>query len=69
MEKIGFFAVQKGNDIHIIYDATKCLLDAALWCPSFYLPEIDSVLQHAYSYTWFGDIDIWEMLLNYMLDD
>ena len=65
----GFFAVPKaGSDIRIVYDATKCGLNAALWSPNFFLPTVDSILRNAGSTTWFGDIDLGEMFLNYTLD-
>ena len=66
----GFFAVPKGdNDIRIVYDASKCGLNDALWCPNFFLPTIDSVLRNASADTWFGDIDLGEMFLNFQLDE
>ena len=66
----GFFAVPKGeDDIRIVYDASKCGLNDALWCPNFFLPSIDSVLRNAGSETWFGDIDLGEMFLNFQLDE
>ena len=66
----GFFAVPKGeDDIRIVYDASACGLNDALWCPNFFLPTIDSVLRNAGSETWFGDIDLGEMFLNFQLDE
>ena len=66
----GFFAVPKGeDDIRIVYDATACGLNNALWAPNFALPTIDSVLRNADSRTWFSDIDLGEMFLNYFLDE
>ena len=66
----GFFAVPKGeDDIRIVYDATACGLNTALWAPNFALPTIDSVLRNADSRTWFSDIDLGEMFLNYFLDE
>lgn len=66
----GFFAVPKGEgDIRMVYDATKCGLNAALWSPSFGLPTIDSVLRNSDASSWFGDIDLGEMFLNYFLDE
>ena len=66
----GFFAVPKGeSDIRMVYDATKCGLNAALWAPNFGLPTIDTVLRNADNQTWFGDIDLGEMFLNYFLDE
>jgi hypothetical protein len=65
----GFFAVPKAQtDIRVVYDATKCGLNSALWSPNFWLPTIDSVLRNARSTTWFADIDLGEMFLNYPLD-
>ena len=66
----GFFAVPKGeDDIRIVYDASVCGLNDALWCPNCFLPTIDSVLRNAGSETWFGDIDLGEMFLNFQLDE
>jgi hypothetical protein len=65
----GFFAVPKaGTDIRIVYDATQCGLNEALWAPNFFLPTVDSILRNAACGTWFGDIDLGEMFLNYALD-
>ena len=64
-----FFAVSKGDgDIRIVYDATKSGLNEALWAPNFPLPNATSVLRNVGSGTNFGDIDLGEMFLNYMLD-
>lgn len=65
----GFFAVPKGvDDIRIVYDATKSGLNKAVWSPNFFLPTMTSVLNHADDQTWYGDIDIGEMFLNYFMD-
>lgn len=65
----GFFAVPKGlNDIRIVYDASKSGLNEAIWSPNFFLPTISSVLGQADDSTYFGDIDLGEMFLNYFLD-
>jgi hypothetical protein len=65
----GFFAVPKAIiDIRVVYDATQCGLNDALWAPNFFLPTVDSILRNASSSTWFGDIDLGEMFLNYALD-
>ena len=53
----------------MVYDATKCGLNDALWTPNFFLPIIDSILCNADADTWFGDIDLGEMFLNYWLDE
>jgi hypothetical protein len=64
------FSVPKGvDDIRMVYDATKSLLNAVLWAPNFPLPTIDTVLNNATMSTWFGDLDLGEMFLNYFLDE
>ena len=65
-----FFAVLKGEDnIRIVYDATKSLLNESIWAPNFFLPAVDSVLRNAETTTWYGDIDLGEMFLNNFLDE
>ena len=65
-----FFAVLKGlTDIRIVYDASKSGLNENIWAPNFFLPTVDSVLRNADTNTWFGDIDLGEMFLNYFLDE
>jgi hypothetical protein len=64
-----FFAVPKGvGDIRGVYDATKSGLNKAIWAPNFCLPNIASVLHNSDDKTFYGDIDIGEMFLNYFLD-
>jgi hypothetical protein len=64
-----FFAVPKGvGDIRVVYDATKSGLNKAIWTPNFGLPNIGSVLHNSDDRTFYGDIDIGEMFLNYFLD-
>ena len=64
----GSFPVPKGdNDIRMVYDATKCGLNSALWAPNFFLPTIDTTLWHADECSWFGDIDLGEQFLNFSL--
>ena len=64
-----FFDVPKGDsNIRMVYDATKCGLNAVLWTPKFFLPTIDSILSNTDDETWFGDIDLGEMFLNDWLD-
>jgi hypothetical protein len=65
-----YFAVPKAlTDIRVVYDATACGLNDALWAPNFFLPTVDSILRNASSSSWFGDIDLGEMFLNYPLDE
>jgi len=64
-----FFAVPKaGTDIRVVYDATQYGLNDALWAPNFFLPTVDSILRNACGSTWFEDIDLGKMFLNYALD-
>jgi len=64
-----FFAVPKaGTGIRVVYDATQCGLNDALWAPNFFLPMVDSILRNACRSTWFGDINLGGMFLNYALD-
>lgn len=66
----GYFAVPKaGTDIRVVYDTTKCGLNIAVWAPNFFLPTVDSILRYACSLTWFGNIDLGVMFLNYFLDE
>ena len=48
-------------DIRVVYDATQCALNGALWAPNFLVPKFDSIQQDASSTTWFGGIDLGEM--------
>lgn len=64
-----FFCVPKGeSDIRIVYDMTKCGLNAPLWSPRFYLPTPDAVFDAIEYSSWMGDIDQGEMFLNYPAD-
>lgn len=56
------------TDIRVVYDATQCGLNDCLWKPNFFLPTVDSILRNASSSSWFGDIDLGKMFLNYALD-
>ena len=65
-----FFQVPKGvDDIRMVYDLTKCGLNAALWAPSFWMPTVDNVVDCVTDTGWFGDVDAGEMFLNYILDE
>ena len=57
------------DDIQIIYDTTACGLNAALWASYFVLPTIKLVLHNLDSRTWFSDIELGKMFLNYFLDE
>ena len=62
------FSVEKGEDIRMVYDATKSLLNEACWAPNFMLPTIDSVTDCATSSSYFGDVDAAEMFLTFPLN-
>ena len=64
---MNYFSVKKGDDIRMVYDATKCLLNDACWAPNFMLPTIDNVVDCATSSSFFADIDAAEMFLSYPL--
>jgi len=65
----GFFCAPKGlTDIRIVYDMTKCGLNAALWSPRFYLPTPDSVFDSIEYQSWMADTDQGEIFLNYFAD-
>ena len=64
-----FFCIPKGDqDVRIVYDMTKCSLNACLWSPRFYMPTPDSVFDAIEYESWMGDIDQGEMFLNYPVD-
>ena len=69
MSLVNYFAVPKGlTDIRMVYDGTKSKLNAAVWAPNFFLPSVDSVLCFCDASTWFADLDLGEMFLNYFMD-
>jgi len=66
---INYFAVPKGEgDIRVVYDGTKCGLNQCVWAPNFFLPSVDSLLMKVSKRTWFSDMDLGEMFLNFYLD-
>lgn len=66
---INYFAVPKGvDDIRVVYDGTKSGLTDAVWVPNFYMPSIDSLLMYCSAATWYSDMDLGEMFLNYFMD-
>jgi hypothetical protein len=65
---INCFAVDKGiDDIRLVYDGTKSLLNLATWAPNFFLPSVDSMLMSVTTESWFADLDLGEMFLNYFM--
>ena len=65
----GYFGVLKGlADIRVVFDASKFLLNQALWAPNFVPPTIFTVLRGVGEGSWFGDGDFGEIVLNLFLD-
>eukprot|EP00957_Ditylum_brightwellii_P207530 15353400-Ditylum_brightwellii.AAC.1 len=66
---MGYFAVVKSkDDIRMVYNATKCKLNEAVWSPNSGLPTVSSVAHLIKSNTCLGNTDTGEMFLNYLLD-
>ena len=64
-----YFPVPKGeNDRRMVYDLTESGLNAALWAPRFWMPTMLNVVDCATHASWFGDVDVGEMFLNFSLD-
>ena len=64
-----YFAVPKGdNDIRMVYDLTASGFNDALWAPRFWMPSILNVVDCATDASWYGDVDVGEMFLNFPLD-
>jgi hypothetical protein len=64
-----YFPVPKGeSDIRLVYDMSASGLNAVLWVPGFWLPSIYNVMDSCTHLSWFGDVDIGEMFLNFPLD-
>jgi len=67
---LNYFGVPKGEtDIHMVFDGTKCELNAVLWTPNFFLATIESVMMNADAETWMGELDLGEMFLSFWLDE
>ena len=63
-----YFDVEKGaDDIRMVYDGTKCGLNAAVWVPSFFMPTVQSHLRAVEEGTNMCDVDVGEMFLNFMV--
>jgi hypothetical protein len=66
----GYFDVPKagGADIRMVYDASKCGLNDAVWAPNYFNASPESLFNRLESGTWMGDIDVGEFFLNFPLD-
>eukprot|EP00984_Skeletonema_dohrnii_P009298 scaffold3548_cov79-Skeletonema_dohrnii-CCMP3373.AAC.5 len=62
---IKYFPVPKGeDDIRMVYDATANELNEAVWCPSFWLPTVESMIRALDCNSFMLDRDIGEHFLN-----
>jgi hypothetical protein len=65
----GYFDVPKTIfNIRMVYNASKCLLNEAVWAPNCFMSSPDSLYSALESGTWMGDIDLGEFFLNFLLD-
>jgi hypothetical protein len=55
-------------NIRLVYDATKCQLNNAVWAPNVFIPSPDSLYNALDAKTWMPDIDLGEFFLNFPLD-
>jgi hypothetical protein len=62
-----FFAVEKNDDIRMVYDGTKSGLNDATWAPWFPLPIVEDLLDAVEPGTFMGDNDVGEMFLNFIM--
>jgi hypothetical protein len=65
----GYFDVPKTLfDIRMVYDASKCKLNEAVWAPNFFMLSPDSLFNSLDSGAYMADIDLGEFFLNFPLD-
>jgi hypothetical protein len=65
----GYFEVPKTKfDKRMVYDASKCGLNDAVWAPNFFIPSPNSLFNVLDQSTWMADIDLGEFFLNFPLD-
>jgi hypothetical protein len=63
-----YFSVPKGeNDIRMVYDGSKCLLNAATFAPWFAVPTSSTLERTVLPHTIQGDNDFGDMFLNFQL--
>ena len=64
-----YFHVPKGESkIRIVYNMTAWGLNFAFWVPPFWMPNVHNVLDCGTHVSRFSDVDVGEILLNYLLD-
>ena len=67
---INYFSVPKGaDDVRVVYDGTKSGLTDATWAPNFFMPSLSSLLMYCSPSTWYSDMDLGEMFLNYFMQE
>ena len=74
LSDVDYFPVPKGIDsngdwldIRVVYNATSCDLNEAMWAPSFWLPSANTAVRQLCFGFWSVDIDLGEMFLNFPL--
>ena len=64
------FYVPKGeDDIRLVYDLTALVLNDAFWVPTFWMPSVETFLDVATHFSWFGYIDAAEMFHKYKISE
>lgn len=62
------FVLDEEFDIRMIYDGTRCGMNAAVWAPSFWRPTASTALRRVLFYSHCVDADLGEMSLNFLMD-
>jgi hypothetical protein len=57
------------EDIHMVYDGTKCGLNSVIWTPWFSLPTIEEHLRAIVPGTYMADLDVGEQFLSFILTE
>jgi hypothetical protein len=63
------FSVPKGDDLRMVFDASKSGLNRALWAPWFALPKVEAMTRTVGTKFWCADNDYGEMFYNWWLHD
>ena len=65
---INYFGAPKGtDDIRVVYDGAKSGLTDSTSAPNCYMPLLSSLLMFVSSKSWYSDMDLGEMFLNYFI--
>ncbi len=67
---IKYFAVLKGEeDMRLVYNTITNKLNECVWVPSFWLPNIDSLIRALDEDSWMTNWDVGDMFLNFQLHE